>query len=123
MLALGLSFQALTSTFTSTKVGPRAAASVSPLESEVASRARAQEAYGSLPLYFIENRGQVDARVAYYIQGRETVLYFTSQGLTLALTGTETYPTDAAVSLQRPPGRRWPSDRSQSRRARGSVGP
>jgi hypothetical protein len=39
-----------------------------------------------MPLYFIENRGQLDSRVAYYVHGRDTVLYFTADGVTLALT-------------------------------------
>jgi hypothetical protein len=39
------------------------------------------------PLYFIENRGQLDRRVAYYLQGRDTAVYFTSRGVTFALTG------------------------------------
>lgn len=38
-----------------------------------------------LPLYFVENKGQVDARVAYYVQGKNQILYFTPQGLTLVL--------------------------------------
>ena len=37
------------------------------------------------PLYFIENRGQVDARAAYYIHGADKVLYFGSTGVTMAL--------------------------------------
>ena len=41
------------------------------------TRQRIVEAYGKLPLYFVENRGQLDARVAYYIQGRDTSVYFT----------------------------------------------
>jgi hypothetical protein len=39
-----------------------------------------------MPLYFIENRGQLDARVAYYVQGRDTTLYFTADGMTLVQT-------------------------------------
>jgi hypothetical protein len=39
-----------------------------------------------MPLYFIENRGQLDSRVVYYVQGRDTALYFTAEGMTLALT-------------------------------------
>ena len=39
-----------------------------------------------MPLYFIENRGQLDPRVAYYVQGRDTAVYFTSRGVTFALT-------------------------------------
>ena len=38
-----------------------------------------------LPLYFIENAGQTDERVAYYVQGRTTSIYFTKQGLTYSL--------------------------------------
>jgi beta-propeller repeat-containing protein/thrombospondin type 3 repeat protein len=45
------------------------------------------EAYGKLPLYFIENRGQLASRVAYYVQGADTTVYFTSDGITFALTG------------------------------------
>jgi len=42
--------------------------------------------FGQLPLYFVENRGQLDDRVAYYIQGSDKTLYFTSEGVTFALT-------------------------------------
>ena len=42
--------------------------------------------FGQLPLYFVENRGQLDERVAYYIQGSDKTLYFTSDGVTFALT-------------------------------------
>jgi hypothetical protein len=49
-------------------------------------------AFGRLPLTFIQNQGQVDARVAYYVQGRDKTLYFTPQGITFALTG----PTEGA---------------------------
>ena len=45
------------------------------------------EAYGKLPLYFIENQGQLDPRVAYYIQGGDKSIYFTGRGVTFALTG------------------------------------
>ena len=51
------------------------------------SRARITKAFGKLPLYFIENRGQLDSRVAYYVQGRDTGVFFTSRGVTFALTG------------------------------------
>ncbi len=43
-----------------------------------------------MPLYFIENRGQLDSRVAYYVQGRDTTLYFTLDGMTMALTDPKT---------------------------------
>jgi len=41
--------------------------------------------FGKMPLYFILNQGQVDARVAYYIQGKDKTIYFTSEGLTYVL--------------------------------------
>ena len=46
---------------------------------------RLRSAADKLPLYFVENKGQVDARVAYYVQGKNQVIYFTPDGLTLAL--------------------------------------
>ncbi len=33
-------------------------------------------AFSTLPLLFIENRGQVDSRVAYTIQGRDKTIYY-----------------------------------------------
>ena len=47
---------------------------------------RVATALDQLPLLFIENRGQLDSEVAYYVQGRTTTLYFTSAGITFALT-------------------------------------
>ena len=38
-----------------------------------------------LPLYFIENQGQLDKQVAYNVQGRDTSVYFTNDGITLTL--------------------------------------
>src|SRR5215510_604453 len=58
-------------------------------ESEVETVPRVRAALGKLPLYFIENRGQVDARVAYYVQGQNTTLYFTPEGTTFVLTSQE----------------------------------
>lgn len=37
------------------------------------------------PLYFVENRGQVDLRAAYYIHGSDKAFYFGSDGITLVL--------------------------------------
>ena len=47
-----------------------------------------------LPLLFIENRGQVDERVAYYVQGKDKTLYFTSEGVTFVLAEEETRRTE-----------------------------
>ncbi|HXF39527.1 MAG TPA: SBBP repeat-containing protein [Blastocatellia bacterium] len=50
-----------------------------------ADRARALSALEKTPLSFIKNGGQLDSRVAYYVQGRDTTIYFTPHGLTFAL--------------------------------------
>src|SRR5262245_7073030 len=51
------------------------------------TRARVADSFGKLPLYFVENRGQIDKRVSYYVQGSDKTVYFTDQGLTFALNG------------------------------------
>jgi len=58
-----------------------------PQEMQAKEGARIQEMVGKLPLYFIENKGQMDGRVAYYVQGADTTLYFTQEGVTFGLTG------------------------------------
>ncbi len=58
-----------------------------PAQPDAATKARVEAAFGQLPLYFVENRGQVDDRVAYYIQGRDKTLYFTAEGVTFVLSG------------------------------------
>ena len=60
-------------------VGSGASASLSRKAVSVRSANR------SLPLYFIENRGQADAKVDYYVQGANKILYFTAEGVTLVL--------------------------------------
>ena len=52
-----------------------------------ANKLQVVETFGKLPLYFIENQGQFDPRVAYYIQGGDKSIYFTGRGVTFALTG------------------------------------
>jgi hypothetical protein len=37
------------------------------------------------PLSFIQNRGQLDPRVSYYLRGRDTSTFFTSHGVTLTM--------------------------------------
>jgi len=53
---------------------------------DAATKVRIQAALAQLPLYFVENRGQVDERVAYYVQGSDKTLYFTAEGVTFVLT-------------------------------------
>ena len=41
--------------------------------------------FGRFPLSFIPNQGQLDKRVHYYVQGKDKVLYFGSEGVTFSL--------------------------------------
>lgn len=45
---------------------------------------RVWQSYGQLPLYFIENRGQVDSRVKFYEKAGQA-LYFTQEGVYFTL--------------------------------------
>ncbi len=56
------------------------------------SKARIQVAYGNLPLYFIQNDGQVDKRVKFYEKGSGHATYFTKDGISLSLAA----PSDKA---------------------------
>ncbi len=58
-----------------------------PAKAPAANKPQVVETFGKLPLYFIENQGQFDPRVAYYIQGGDKSIYFTGRGVTFALTG------------------------------------
>jgi Bacterial Ig-like domain (group 1)/Beta-propeller repeat len=75
-------------------------ASLPGAERAAGTQARVQAAWGTLPLYFIENRGQVDARVAYYVQGRDNTVYFTPHGVTFALTGQDDSPSTGEAPVQ-----------------------
>jgi hypothetical protein len=45
----------------------------------------------------------VDGRIAYYVQGRDTTVYFTPEGLTIAITGPSAQPpTRGPVALRAP---------------------
>ncbi len=70
----------------------------------VASAARLKEAAKKLPLYFIENRGQADPRVAYYVQGGDTSVYFSRAGITYALTSPAKPEAGAAAAPTRDAG-------------------
>ena len=66
-----------------------AASEDSFVSADAATRERVEAGLGKLPLYFVENRGQIDARAAYYVQGSTTSVYFTKTGIVYALRGTE----------------------------------
>ena len=50
-----------------------------------ATEAKVQETYGKLPLYFIQNDGQVDKKVKFYEKGNGHATYFTKEGIYLSL--------------------------------------
>lgn len=47
--------------------------------------ARAAQAYGKLPLAFVENKGQLDEQVRYVIRGARASVFFRNDGVTLDL--------------------------------------
>ena len=51
-----------------------------PVPTSCQAAARLEGDYGQLPLYFMENRGQINPEVRYYTQGSGFALGFTSQG-------------------------------------------
>jgi hypothetical protein len=53
--------------------------------SDLAATVKLNDSFGQLPLYFVENRGQADPRVAYTVLGGSTQVYFTADGVTFAL--------------------------------------
>ncbi|MFN2588572.1 MAG: SBBP repeat-containing protein, partial [Actinomycetota bacterium] len=66
--------------------GPSSSAAARPsTEPAQASETAIEAQLGSLPLYFVANRGQADERVNFYVQGSETNVYFTNRGITYLL--------------------------------------
>ncbi len=59
--------------------------SVKASTSKPGDGAHAGRQYGRLPLYFVENVGQVHGGSDFYIHGRDKSIYFSQQGLTFAL--------------------------------------
>ena len=52
----------------------------------VSASPAAAHRYGRMPLYFIENRGQLDSSVAFTVRGRQTSLDFGASGMTIVRT-------------------------------------
>ncbi|MFO0793736.1 MAG: SBBP repeat-containing protein [Candidatus Brocadiaceae bacterium] len=50
-----------------------------------ATRVKVQENYGKLPLYFIENQGQINEQVKFYEKGNGHTTFFTKRGICLSL--------------------------------------
>jgi len=49
------------------------------------TKVKLQETYGKLPLYFIQNNGQVDEKVKFYEKGSGHATFFTKEGVYLSL--------------------------------------
>src|SRR3972149_5196606 len=54
--------------------------------SDPTDKAQIQESYGKLPLYFIQNNGQVDGNVQFYDRGSGHSTFFAKDGVYLTLT-------------------------------------
>lgn len=63
------------------------AARHSALKAASEAPSRMNNSFGKLPLYFVENRGQANDRVAFYIQGKDKTVYFSPEGVTFSLSG------------------------------------
>ena len=50
-----------------------------------ATKIQMQETYGKLPLYFIQNDGQIDEKVKFYEKGSGHATYFTKEGVYITL--------------------------------------
>ena len=84
----------LPGSFTRGGSSPRQAVAVSPRfgpqpDNLSPTTIRASLDYGRLPLYFIANEGQLDSSVDYYVRGKDKSLYFTREGMTIALANRE----------------------------------
>jgi hypothetical protein len=67
--------------------------------------------YGQMPLYFIENHGQVNKQVKYYARGNGHAMFFTRDGMVLTLarqTKAEGYETPGPLGLDQGIERRQP---------------
>ncbi len=86
VLAVGLTMSgaALAAQQTVRPLDPTARASVVPVRT-VAATARAQRAFGSMPVAFVANRGQTDPKVRYYATGPRYAFFATPDEVMLSL--------------------------------------
>jgi hypothetical protein len=59
--------------------------SIAYASNDVPVKVAVQEAYGKLPLYFIQNDGQLDKKVKFYEKGNGHATFFTKDGFYLSL--------------------------------------
>jgi hypothetical protein len=83
--------------------GSRAAARAPDIAraNSVQENAQLISSFDKLPLIFVQNQGQMDGRVAFSLQGRDTSIYFASDGLTFALTEPITDTTASSPATPR----------------------
>jgi hypothetical protein len=60
------------------------------------ARLKVLKSYGRLPLSFVENKGQVDKRVSFYLKGNQGTIYFTKEAIIYDLIATEPHPLKRA---------------------------
>jgi hypothetical protein len=74
-----------------------------------AQKGQIANAYGQIPLYFIQNDGQMDGKVAFYEKGAGHTTYFTKDGVYLSLTSSSNGkdPSQKSIAQSKP----FPSDR------------
>jgi hypothetical protein len=51
--------------------------------------------FGRMPLYFVPNDGQLEAKVDFYVQGQDRSIWFNPEGLTFMLAGSDSSETRA----------------------------
>ena len=54
---------------------------IQPQEHKNAAKLKAVHSYGSIPLSFIRNTGQLNRMVHYYLKGERGTIYFTDKGI------------------------------------------
>jgi hypothetical protein len=82
-------------------------ASPSP-RSDPGPAARVRAALAKLPVYFVENQGQEDPRVAFAVRGREADVYFAADGVTFSVRDRRARLASAGVaSTDSGPSPRW----------------
>ncbi|MCL5960395.1 MAG: hypothetical protein M1358_13995, partial [Chloroflexi bacterium] len=81
------------------RVSPALRQDPSPAQSRPA--ASVQSRLAQLPLYFVENQGQVDPRAFYYVQGSDKTIFFRPEGVTFVLNG-DPVPENSQVQPPRP---------------------
>lgn len=66
-------------------------------------KAKVQASYGKLPLYFIQNTGQVDEKIQFYEKGCGRSIFFTKRGIYLSfVSGQQSAASSQGSGISRP---------------------